>query len=261
MTNPKTAPVTVRVADRIAHVVINRPGERNALNREVVGLLTEAFLSLGKRSDAGAVLLYGEGDSAFCAGADLRELVALGTASERREFFGGIASMIEAIMRCPLPVVAKVHGYALAGGCGLAAAADVVLASEEATFGLPEIKLGIAPMIIMAPLSRAIGQKVLADLVLSGDQIGARRALDIGLASRVFPKAELDREAERYAAKVAGYSPIACSRAKEALASVSDAEIFSSLGVLADKVALLASTENAKEGIDSFLEKRPPVWR
>jgi len=245
----------------VTTITIQRRAERNALNIEVVAQLKEAFERYGNDLSSHVILLQGEGQEAFCAGADLKELASRKNIVDIREFFRGIATLIETIIETPKPVIAKVHGYAMAGGCGLAAACDLVIAAEDAKFGLPEIKLGIAPMMIMAPLSRAVGRKVLADLVFSGDTIDARRALEIGLVSRVVAKAELDETAEALATKIASYSPLATSIAKEGLSIADEVELSTALHLLAEKVTVLAGSEDGQMGITSFLNKTKPEWR
>jgi enoyl-CoA hydratase/carnithine racemase len=136
--------------------------------------------------------LGGTGNEAFCAGADISELVHHSSPDGRRAFFESISTLIEAIHRCPHPVIARVHGFALAGGCGLAAACDIVIASDEAVFGLPEVGIGLAPMIVMAPIHRAVGRRALAELVLTGERITAARAFEIGLVTKLLPKSDVD---------------------------------------------------------------------
>jgi enoyl-CoA hydratase/carnithine racemase len=256
-----TAPVIVSTSAGIAHLTIQRAGDRNALNKQVIGLLSEAFTALGTNREVRCIIFSGEGQDAFCAGADIRELQALRTFDERRIFFDGIASLIEVMGRCPKPIIAKVHGYALAGGCGLAAASDIVLASEEAQFGLTEVRLGFVPMIVMAPISRAVGKKVLADLVMSGELISAARAKEIQLVSRMYAKADLDKETETLARRIANYNPSALAAAKAALMTIEEGPYFASLHNLAEKVSHLAGTEDVQEGLNAFLEKRQPQWK
>lgn len=245
----------------ILRLTINRPAERNALNRALTAALTAELRRAADNPAVRVVLLQGAGTSAFCAGADLRELASLTTPEERRAFFGGIAALIAAFTSCPKPIISKVQGYALAGGCGLVASSDLVIASPDALFGLPEIKVGIAPLMILAPLSRCIGHKALADLVLTGEPISAERALAIGLISRIDAADTIDATAEALATKIATLSPSAVTTAKKTLWSAPDQELLTSLETLADRVALLASSENAQEGITAFLEKRKPVWK
>ncbi len=245
----------------ILHLTINRPQEKNALNRQITAALTEQINQASDSTTIKAIVLSGAGSSAFCAGADLRELAALTTTTERRAFFGAIGGLIGAFAHCSKPIITKVQGYALAGGCGLVAASDIAVASDDAIFGLPEIQIGLAPLMIIAPLSRCIGQKALADLVLTGDRISADRALAIGLISRVTTTGDLETTVETIARRVATLSGDALATAKRTLWTASDHEFFSSLDSLADRVGLLASGEDALEGITAFLEKRRPSWR
>ena len=249
------------IKSHVLYLTINRPVDRNALNRELVLQLTTAFNQAASNSAVRAILLSGAGTDAFCAGADLRELADLRTGEERGVFFRAIADLILAMSRCPKPIVTKVHGYALAGGCGLVAASDIAIASEEAIFGLPEIKIGIAPLMIIAPLSRTLSRKTLADLVLTGDTFTAQRAFDAGLISRLVAKNDLDTEAESLVTRVAKGAPRALAAAKEALWSAPDQDYANSLFALADKVGLLAISDDALEGVTAFTEKRRPTWK
>ena len=146
----------VEVHEGVARVTLNRPEVRNALNAALLGEL-EAALRRLRRGGAGDRPARG-GDRAFCAGADLKHVGDRGTTLQARESVGGLARILESMARMRTPVIARVHGYALAGGCGLAAGADIVIASDDAVFGLPEIKVGLLPLIVMAPILRAVGR-------------------------------------------------------------------------------------------------------
>src|SRR5262245_23615945 len=138
----------------VARITLNRPDVRNALSRTMVRELETALVAAESDTAARVIVLSGAGDKAFCAGADLKGVGDRGTTLETRESFGGLARILESMARMRTPVIAQVHGYALAGGCGLAVGCDVVIASEDATFGLPEITLGLLPLIVMAPVLR-----------------------------------------------------------------------------------------------------------
>lgn len=255
-----TPGATYSTSNQVAKITISRPEFKNALNQETVKSLTEFFNKASSDSSVKAVIFSGAGTEAFCAGADLKELQAAQGLSARREFFSGIAELVKAISTCEKPVVAAVQGFALAGGCGLAAAADIVLASEDAVFGLPEIKLGLLPMIVMAPIGRVIGVRALSELVLTGEQIDATRALQIGLITRIVPKAELLAEAEKTAATLAAKSSATLALGKKTIYELRDPEYLKSLDQLAEQVAKLSLTADAAEGIKAFFEKRKPVW-
>lgn len=240
----------------VLHLTINRPKEKNALNRALVRALHDEIERASENPTVRVILLSSAGDVAFCAGADLEELAALSSVGERRDFFGKIGSLVSTFASCSKPIIAKVRGYALAGGCGLVAASDIVVAGEDAIFGLPEIQLGIAPLMILAPLSRCIGLKALSDLVLTGERISAERALALGLVSRVVPNDRAAALAEQLASRISNFSPQAVSVAKKSLWSTPDQEFFSSLETLADRIGLLSSSDGALAGIGKFLKKR-----
>jgi enoyl-CoA hydratase/carnithine racemase len=249
------------VTDGVARITLNRPDVRNALSRTLVEELGAALAAAEADPAAHVVVLAGAGDKAFCAGADLKGVGERGTTLQARESFGGLAKILEAMPRMRTPVIAQVHGFALAGGCGLAAGCDLVIASDDAVFGLPEIKIGLLPLIVMAPILKAVGRKRGLLMILSGEQITAREALEMGLVSRVVPRAELEKETSALARKLAAYSPTALGLAKEAAATIQDMEYGKSLHYLRDLITLVAMSDDAKEGIAAFFAKRPPEWK
>lgn len=253
--------IIVEKKNNVAHLVINRPEVRNALNQETIKDLLAAFEQTQKETDTKCILLYGQGQEAFCAGADLSELDHMRTLRERKSFFGTLSKLLKSMNHCPKPIVAKVHGHALAGGCGLAAACDVVLASEDASFGLPEIKIGLVPLVVMAPVHRVIGRRALQELTLTGDPITANRALEVGLVTRIYTKVELDFEAVKLAEVMATRSSEALALAKEVIYDISETNYFAALRALPDRIAMHSLGEDANEGIRAFLEKRKPCWK
>jgi len=252
--------VLVDVADGVATVTLNRPDARNALNRTLVRELGEALAALEANPEARAVVLRGAGDRAFCAGADLKGMFREESILEAREGYGGIARILDGIPRMRTPVIAQVHGYALAGGCGLAVACDVVVASEDAVFGLPEIKLGLLPAMVMAPILRAAAPKRALQMILTGTEVPAREALAIGLVSQVVPRAELEPTVKMLARTLAGLSPATVALAKEAFYTALELDHGKALPYLRDLLTIVARSEDAQEGIAAFLEKRPPRW-
>jgi enoyl-CoA hydratase len=249
------------VSDGVARITLNRPDVRNALSRTLVEELAAALAAADADAAAHVIVLAGAGDKAFCAGADLKGVGERGTTLQARESFGGLAKILEALPRMRTPVIAQVHGFALAGGCGLAAGCDLVIASDDAVFGLPEIKIGLLPLIVMAPILRAVGRKRGLLMILSGEQITAREAFEMGLVSRVVPRAELEKETSALARKLAAYSPTALGLAKEAAATIQDMEYGKSLHYLRDLITLVAMSDDAREGIAAFFAKRPPEWK
>jgi enoyl-CoA hydratase/carnithine racemase len=254
------APVLVEVDAGVARVTLNRPEVRNALNRAMLADLDAALRRLEDDPAARAIVLRGAGDRAFCAGADLKGVGDRGTTLQARESFGGLARILECMARMRTPIIAQVHGYALAGGCGLAAGCDVVVAADDAVFGLPEIKVGLLPLIVMAPILRAVGRKRGMLMILSGEPVPAREAHEMGLVSRIVPRAELEPTVSALASTLAGYSPTALGLAKEAAAMVADMEYGAALRYLREMITLVALSDDAREGIAAFFEKRPPRW-
>lgn len=246
---------------RVARITLNRPDVRNALSRTLLRELSEALAAFEADPNAHVIVLAGAGDRAFCAGADLKAVGDRGTTLEARESFGGLARILEAITRMRTPVIAQVHGYALAGGCGLAVGCDLVVAADDAVFGLPEIKMGLLPLIVMAPILRAVGRLRGLRMILSGENVSAREAWEMGLVSRVVARADLEREVQALAARVSQWSPAAVALAKEAAYTTQDMEYTKALRYLRELTTLVFLSDDAKEGIAAFAAKRPPEWK
>jgi enoyl-CoA hydratase/carnithine racemase len=256
------AEVRKQVADGVLTLTIDREERRNALNRAVLEELEAAFQEADEASEVRVVVLRGAGERAFCAGADLSEMLTHESIEASRRHFDGLARVMRLMHRIGPPVIARVPGYALAGGFGLAVACDFTIAAEKAEFGLPEIGIGLLPLMVSAPLYRALGsRKTLLDLVLSGRRLGAREAHDLGLVTRVVPDAELDAEVGKLAATLAGYSPTALRLGKEAIYTMAELDYEGALRYLREAIVLTSRTEDAQEGIRAFFEKRKPVWR
>lgn len=253
-------PLLVDVAEGVARVMLNRPEVRNALDGPMLRELDAALRRLEDDPAARVIVLRGAGDRAFCAGADLNGVGDRGTTLQARESFGGLARILEYMARMRTPIIAQVHGYALAGGCGLAAGCDIVVAADDAIFGLPEIKVGLLPLIVMAPILRAVGRKRGLLMILSGEPVPAREAYEMGLVSRLVPRAALEPAVNALAATLAGYSPTALGLAKEAASMAPDMEYGAALRYLRELITLVALSDDAREGIAAFFEKRPPRW-
>jgi enoyl-CoA hydratase/carnithine racemase len=252
----------VAVEDGVATVTLNRPEARNALDARLIRELGAALGRLEVDPAARAIVLRGAGERAFCAGADLRGLFRDASILEAREQYGALAAILEGIARMRTPVIAQVHGYALAGGCGLAVACDLVVAADDAVFGLPEIKLGLLPAMVLAPILRtAAAPKRVLELVLTGREVPAAEALELGLVTRVVPRAELDAAVAALARTLAGLSPATVGLGKEAFYHALDAAASQALPRLRDLLTIVARSEDAREGIAAFLEKRSPRWQ
>ncbi len=247
--------------DGVAAVTINRPDVRNALNTLTINELRAAFAELSRDADVRVVILRGAGDVAFCAGADLKEVATLSDLPARRRYFGGVADLLETIHRMPQPVIARVAGFALAGGMGLAAGCDFVLAADNAEFGLPEITLGLFPMVVMAPILRLVGPRAAVELALGGERIDALRAERLGLVTRAVPLSQLDSEVRRLARRLKSFSPLVLGLGKQAIYNSASMDYVTALNYLREMVALVASSDDLAEGVRAFLEKRPPEFK
>jgi enoyl-CoA hydratase/carnithine racemase len=257
------ANVTTATTPRgVRTITIDREERRNALDRATLGELEAAFAEAGADRSVRCIVLRGAGTRAFCAGADLGELLAAETIDEQRRHFDGVARVILAMHRAGPPVIGRIQGFALAGGCGLAVAADFTIAAESAVLGLPEIGMGLLPMVVSAPILRATGsRKTVLDLVLTGRRVSAAEAATLGLVTRVVPDERLDEEVEALAQRLVSLPPTALRLGKEAVYTMAEMEYGAALRYLREMIVLTAQTEDAKEGIRAFFEKREPVWK
>ena len=247
--------------DRIAWVTLNRPEKLNALNSELLKELDCTFAGLEQDPEVGVVILTGAGEKAFVAGADIAELRDLDAAGARIQALRGQA-VFQRIEDMPKPVLAVVNGFALGGGCELALACHVRIASETARFGLPEVSLGIIPGYGGTQrLPRIVGKGVALDMILSGDMVGAAGALRLGLVSRVFPAAELKAGAEKLAKTMLSRGPLALRSALTAVHQGLEMPQEQGLQFEAALFGLLASSQDMKEGMGAFLEKRPAAFK
>jgi enoyl-CoA hydratase/carnithine racemase len=245
----------------VATVMIDREAKRNALDRETLAGLEAALDAAARDPEVRVIVLRGAGDRVFCAGADLAEIQGHESIEASRHHFDAVARVILAIQRAGQPVIARVPGFALAGGFGLAVAADFTIASQGARFGLPEIGIGLLPLMVSAPIYRALGsRKALLDLVLTGRQIDAAEAKQLGLVNRVVEASELDAEIERLASTLLAFSPSALRLGKEAVYTLCEMEYQTSMRYLREMIVLTSRTEDAQEGIRAFFEKRKPTW-
>ncbi|HEX7119241.1 MAG TPA: enoyl-CoA hydratase-related protein [Longimicrobiales bacterium] len=249
---------TVRIErrDGIAVVIVNRPDKLNALNADTVAELDRAFRELAADDAVRAVIVTGAGEKAFVAGADIAELAEMGPLSGIRISRQG-QDTFRFLETMPKPVIAAVNGYALGGGLELALACHLRLASENARFGLPEVKLGIIPGYGgTVRLPQVIGRGRALEMILTGEMIDADEAYRIGLANRVVPQVELMTEAEALARKIAANGPIAVALAIESVNHARGATLDNALTLESNLFGLLASTEDMREGMQAFLGKR-----
>lgn len=257
----ETPEVLIDIDQRIATVTINRPHRRNALSRAVVEQLTEAFDTLGKNNEVGVIVITGQGDKAFCAGGDLADQQPsngpLDMHLGRRQF----ADLLITMHHCTRPIIARVQGHALGGGFGLALNCDIVIASESATFGTPEIKVGLFPMMIMAVIARNIGRKKAMEMMLTGQRLSGQTLVEVGIANSVVPNDQLDEAVTTMAKRIAGFSPAVLQLGRQAFYKTQDMGFEQALNTLHNELTINTLTEDAAEGIMAFFAGRQPEWK
>ena len=249
--------ILVEQRDAVTLVTLNRPQALNALNSQVLGELLDAMAAFDADPSQGCAVLTG-GEKAFAAGADIKEMQAQGFASMYgSNFFAGW----EQFTRTRKPIIAAVSGYALGGGCELAMMCDFILAAETAKFGQPEIKLAVSPgMGGSQRLTRAVGKAKAMEMVLTGRMMDAEEAERAGLVSRIVPAADLVEEAVKTAAQIAGMAPLAVLANKEMVNAAFETTLSQGVSFERRLFHALFGTEDQKEGMAAFVEKRPGNW-
>jgi len=250
--------IRVDVSESIATLTIDRPSVRNALDLETVTECRDALTTLSAEQSAGVLIITGGGESAFVSGADINDIRGRG----REEGLAAInSSLFAEIERFPRPTIAAVNGVALGGGCELAIACDIRIASESATFGQPELGLGIIPGAgATQRLPRIVGLGWAKHLVLTGDVIDARQALEIGLVTALTPPGQLQIRARELAKRVLRQGPLAARLAKLALNASARVDLDSGLLIETLAQAICYSSDDKAEGTAAFLEKRKPKF-
>jgi enoyl-CoA hydratase/carnithine racemase len=245
--------------DFVAEITLNRPKNLNTFNVPLAVELSNAFQALDSKKEVRVVLVKGAG-KAFCAGIDVSDFSRKST-MEYRDWIDCMENPLVTISRMNKPVIAQVHGVAAANGAGLVAAADLAVAGENARLGLTAINVGLNCIGPVIPVSRSIGRKRALELLFYGNLISAQEALSMGLVNRVIPEGDLDRETRNWAALLAQKSPVALQIAKKAFYAAADLDYYKAFEYMNEAFARLCSTEDAKEGISAFMEKRSPVWK
>lgn len=248
---------------RVAVVVLNRPEARNALNRALLAELHAALEHAAADPDVGAIVLTGEG-TAFCAGADLKEAsrgMRDGDFWSRYERANQSMAVHRFLPRLPKPVIAAVNGYAVAGGCGVAMSCDLVVASDKAKFGYPEVARGLVAAMVMVSLSRLVNRRQALDLLLTGRLIGADEAQELGLVNRVVPADRLMAEALSYADEVAKNSASALRVTKDLFRQVTEVDYDRALEYARDVNQMMRQTRDAQQGAAEFANRSQPEER
>ena len=252
----ENSPVIYAVEGAVALVTLNRPEKRNALNDALVAGLKRALRDADEREDVRAVLVTGAGAD-FCSGADLSALLKISESSavENLEDAQSLSELFALIRRVRVPVVAAVRGRALAGGCGLATACDIVLASTSARFGYPEVKIGFVPAMVMAILRRNVSEKRAFELITRGAEVSAAEAERLGLVNHVFEDDAFETQVERYVAAFEQVSRSAVVLTKRLLYQMDGMSFDAALQAGADVNTIARMTEDCRAGIARFLSK------
>ena len=239
-------------------IILNRPHKRNAINADIIAGITDGYARAHGDPDIRAIVLTGAGERAFCAGADLQpgRSFAFDFAKPNLAY----ADLLRMGASATLPVVARVNGVCMAGGMGLLAMTDLAVASDTAVFGLPEVKVGVFPMQVLSLLQRLVPQRTLREWCLTGEPFGAATALATGLINYAVPPDRLDEKTDWLVARLADKSPTAIRRGKYAMRALASMAFEEGLAYAESAIATLALSEDAKEGLAAFNEKRKPSW-
>jgi enoyl-CoA hydratase len=254
--------ILVDRSDSYATITINRPRSLNTLSRSTIGEIGEALDDLGGDDAIRAIIVTGAGDRSFAAGADIGELEALESAEEGETHSRSSHDVIFKMHALPKPIIMAVNGYALGGGCELALGGDIILASDNASFGQPEVNLGIIPGFGGTQrLPRLIGRTRALEMLLTGDRVSADEALRIGLVNRVVPQDELMEAARAMAATIARKAPVAIALTKRAVYEGLELTPREGNRLESRYFGESVATEDRREGTSAFLEKRNPQWQ
>jgi len=243
-----------RVEEGVGYVTINREPQRNALTPEALTLFHQYLDEAERDEKVRALMVTGAGEKAFCTGAQLSGAVTTGG----MDIFASYAGLLDRIVSFPKPTVARVKGFCLAGGMGFMLACDIVIASDDSKFGTPEVNVGLWPMMIGALIFRNVLQKKAMEMILLGERLSAQEALAMGLITRVVPAADLDAEVTKVLAILTSKSPIGMRMGKQAFYAAANMPLKEALGYLSEKIKDVAGTDDAREGITAFMEKRQP---
>ncbi len=254
--------ILYEVEGRVATITLNRPEARNSLTPNMIAAMGEMLGRAEGDGAVGAVVLTGAGGKAFCTGADLA--AGLGgdqSFLQRHEGRGAFARLLLEMNRCRKPILGAVEGYCLAGGVGLCLSCDLVVASDDAQFGLPEIQRGLWPYMVTGMLIRNVGRKKALELCMTGARISAAEAERVGMINRCVPKAEFRGHVAETAATLASFSPAVMGLGKRSFYTMADLPVEAALEYLNSQLTHNTQLEDLGEGIAAFLQKREPQWK
>jgi enoyl-CoA hydratase/carnithine racemase len=257
------ARIRVARAGGVETVTLAYPERRNAIGPTMANELLWALDDACAADEVRSIVLTGEG-AAFCSGGDFGEMASGGSGAPRGEPAlapkGDYGDLLLALVRCDKPTVARVNGPALGGGLGLVAACSFAVASVEAKLGTPEIDVGLYPMIIMAVLARHVPRRRLLEMSLLGQKFSAEEGVRLGLLNRAVPPSELDAEVQRITDAIASKSPVTVRLGLRATAAQEGLDLDASIPMLRGRLMEVLATDDCREGLSAFVERRPPVW-
>jgi 3-hydroxypropionyl-coenzyme A dehydratase len=249
------------LSDGVATVTLNRPEQRNALSAQLLGELLEAIKTARDDDAVRAVVLTGAGDKAFCAGADLGGFAADASLVEKHFASDRFIELFWLMAELGKPTLCAANGHVLAGGMGLALSCDLVIATEAATFGTPEINVGAFPFMIMAIIYRNVPRKKVNEMLLLGERLSAAEAMEWGLINKAVPADQFDAAVADWARKLASKSPVVMRLGHDAIYRQQDMSFGDALEYLRSQLSIALSTEDILEGVQAFFEKRHPNWK
>lgn len=260
MTTPSSAQPEVLLEKRgpAFWITINRPEKRNALHAGVIALMREGLRQAHADPEVRAIVLTGSGDKAFCAGGDLQP--GKGFAFDFSKPSVDYADLLREAQNATLPLIARINGTCMAGGMGLLCMVDLAVAADHALFGLPEVKVGVFPMQVLSLLQDLVPRRTVREWALTGEPLSAADALDAGLLNHVVPAADLDAKVDWLLGRLVDKSPTAIRRGKYAMRAIEAMSFDQAIAYTESQIALLAMTEDAREGLAAFNERRKPVW-
>ncbi|MCR6737076.1 MAG: enoyl-CoA hydratase/isomerase family protein [Afipia sp.] len=239
-------------------ITINRPDKRNALNASVIAGIVDGYRRAHEDSDVRVIVLTGAGDKAFCAGADLQPGAGFAFDLSRPNL--DYADMLRMAQNATKPSIARVNGVCMAGGIGLLCMTDMAVAADDVILGLPEVKVGVFPMQVLSLLQAIAPPRLVREWCFTGEPFSAAEAKEAGLLNHVAPRADLDAKVEWLVSRLTDKSPTAIRRGKYAMRALASMSFDQGIAYTESQIAVLAMTQDAKEGLAAFAEKRKPVW-
>ena len=240
-------------------ITINRPEKRNAINADVIAGVAQGYRTAHEDAEVRVIVLTGAGEKAFCAGADLQNTGGAFAQDFSRPNVA-FADLFRLSQNATKPAIARVNGVCMAGGMGLLCMTDMAVASDHAIFGLPEVKVGVFPMQVMSLLQSIAPRRLINEWAITGEPFDAKAALGAGLLNHVVPQADLDARVDWLIGRITDKSPTAIRRGKYAMRAMASMSFDEAIAYTESQIALTAMTEDAKEGLKAFAEKRKPVW-